>query len=441
MKGTIDVQIKHKDGSTETRHEHNVVFDIPALVLKKSLEYPEISRTIASQYVSNSSFVNIENHFKYFGLSEDTMNLEKPEFRPVALTGKYSGATKWWESVPTITKNDKSLVVQNTWTVQQALTLKSIGFLDSNSPGDNIISFITDYVTNSKGYVHVMDGKLYASYLNSNNRGCVIADLKLSNFKFTNQYLGGLLGSYSEYAIHTIPYPLANPNERAAYTNTTFEKGVQQYPYDTYTRLCIYDKSNLDTPLRYFDLSQFSGVYQPNSSSYRRAIRIINTGTKNYLVQFYSSGGTMFSNAWQIPDESIAGDASIPLVSSNFMDNAWPSGYSSSYPHCAVIGNYVFIPFGSGKYCIVRVNDDLSVYAYKGLATKLYYSDYLTGYFCHMPLSDSGLQISLERVSSWPSNFDTNSYRLYNSTAANFSTPIVLAEGDVLTVSYKIEVS
>ena len=441
MKGTIDVQIKHKDGSTETRHEHNVVFDIPALVLKKSFEYPEISRTLDSQYVSNSSFVNLENYFKYFGLSEDTMNLEAPEFRPVALTGKYSSATKWWESVPTITKNDKSLVVQNTWTVQQALTLKSIGFLDSTYPGNNILAFITDYVTSSKGYVHVLDGKLYASYLNSSNRGCVIADLKLSNFKFTNQYMGGLLGSSSEYAMHTIPYPLANPNERAAYTNATFEKGAQQYPSDTYTRLCIYDKSNLDTPLRYFDLSQFSGVYQPNSSSYRHALRIINTGTKNYLVQFYSSAGTMVSNAWQIPDESIAGDASIPLASSNFMDNAWPSGYSSYYPACLVIGNYMFIPLGSGKYYLVKVNDDLSVYVYKGLATELYYSDSPNAYFCHMPLSDSGLQISLGRVNSWPSNFENPGYRLYNSTAANFSTPIELAEGDVLTVSYKIEVA
>lgn len=441
MKGIIDITIKRKDGTTEHRREHNVVFDIPALVLKKSFEYPEISRMIDSQYVSSSSFVNLDNYFKYFGLSEDTMNLEKPEFRPVALVGKYSDATKWWESVPTITKNDKSLVVQNTWTVQQALTLKSIGFLDSRYPGNNIISFITDYVTNSGAYVHVMDGKLYASHLNANNRGCVIADLKLSNFKFTNQYMGGLLGSSSEYAIHTIPYPLANPNERAAYTNTTFEKGVQQYPYDTYTRLCIYNKSNLDTPLRYFDLSQFSGVYQPNYSSYRRAIRIINTGTKNYLVQFYSSEGTMFSNAWQIPDEPIAEDASIPLVSSNFMDNAWPSGYSDSCPECAVIGNYVFIPLGSGKYCVVRVNDDLSVYVYKGLATELYYGDYLNGYFCHMPLSDSGLQISLGRLNLWPNYFDSPSYRLYNSTAANFSTPITLAEGDVLTISYKIEVA
>ena len=441
MKGIIDINIKRKDGTTEYRREHNVVFDIPALAIKKSLEYPEISRTLDSQYVHSSSFVNLDNYFKYFGLSEDTMNLEKPEFRPVALAGKYSSATKWWESVPTITKSDKSLVVQNTWTVQQALTLKSIGFLDSNAPGNNIIGFITDYVTNSRGYVHVMDGKLYTSYLGTTYRGCAIANLKLSNFKFTNQYMGGLLGDAYAYAIHTIPYPLANPNERAAYTKTTFEKGVQQYPYDTYTRLCIYDKSNLDTPLRYFDLSQFSGVHQPNSSSYRRAIRIINTGTKNYLVQFYSSGGTMVSNAWQIPDEPIAEDASIPLASSNFMDNAWPSGYVRSYPACWVIGNYMFIPLDSGKYCLVRVNDDLSVYAYKGLATELYYGDSPSGYFCHMPLSDSGLQIAFERVGSWPSSFNSSGYRLYNSTAANFSTPITLAEGDVLTISYKIEVA
>lgn len=183
-------------------------------------------------------------------------------------------------------------------------------------------------------------------------------------------------------------------------------------------------------------------MYQPNSSSYRQTLRIINTGTKNYLVQFYSSAGTMVSNAWQIPDEPIAEDASIPLASSNFMDNAWPSGYSMSYPKCVVIGNYVFMSLPSGsKYFCVKVNDDLSVYAYKGLATELYYSDYLQFYFCHMPLSDSGFQIGFGRLSSWPNYFNSIGYRLYNSTAANFSTPITLAEGDVLTISYKIEVA
>lgn len=441
MKGTIDINIKRKDGTTEHRKEHNVIFDIPALAIKKSLEHPEISRILTSQYVYKDSFVSLDSYFRYFGLSEDTMNLEEPEFRPIALYGKYSNATQWWENVPTITKNDKSLIVQSTWTAQQALTLKSIGFLDSSSPGSNILEFITDYVTNSTGYAHLMDGRLYASYLNTTYRGCVTANLKLSNFKFTNKYLGGLLGSGTEYSLSVIPYPLANPEERAAYTKTTFEKGVQQYPYDTYTRLCIYDKSNLDTPLRYFDLSQFSGMYLPDSSSHFRGIRIINTGTKNYLVRFYSSAGTMVSNAWQIPDEPIAEDASIPLASSNFMDNAWPSGYSDSYPKCIVIGNYVFLPFDSNNYFCVRIDDDLGVYTYKGLASKLYYSGYLNHYFCHMPLSDSGFQIGFGRLSQWPSAFNSNTYSLYNSTAANFSDPITLAEGDVLTISYKIEVA
>ena len=42
MKGTIDINITRKDGTTEHRQEHNVVFDIPTLVLKKSLEYTEV---------------------------------------------------------------------------------------------------------------------------------------------------------------------------------------------------------------------------------------------------------------------------------------------------------------------------------------------------------------------------------------------------------------
>ena len=50
MKGTIDVQIKHKDGSTETRHEHNVVFDIPALTCQKVYESPLATATGVPTY-------------------------------------------------------------------------------------------------------------------------------------------------------------------------------------------------------------------------------------------------------------------------------------------------------------------------------------------------------------------------------------------------------
>lgn len=442
MKGIIDINIKHKDGSTEIRHEHNVVFDIPALLLKKSFEHPEISRAFDTQYAYDTGAYNLSGYFKYFGLSEDTMNLESPEFRPIALNGKSSSATNWWESVPTITKNDKSLIVQSTWTVSQALTLKSIGFLDNDYPGRSILKFLSD-ATNDR-FAYVMDGKLYMPYFNSSLNGCNIADLKLSNFKFTNPCMGGLLNSEPPVQ-STIPYKLANSDERAAYTNTTFKLSTTQYPRSGsgYARLCIFNKTNLSTPLRYFDLSQFSGIYKPSDSSYNKSLRIMNTGTKNYLLQFYSSGGTMVSNAWQIPDEPIAEDASIPLVSSNFMNGVWPSGYLSSAPSSRVVGNYVlFYDTRSGidSWLCVRINDDLTVYAYKGLASKMANFEIYYGELCHLSLEDSGLELYSDGVGSYPS-YMRERYRIHNKTAANFSTPIVLAEGDVLTVSYKIEVS
>lgn len=438
MKGTIDVQIKHKDGSIETRRENNVVFDIPALILKKSLEHPEISRVISAQYAYDNNASRIANYFKYVGLSEDIMNLEKPEFRPMALRGRSLSASYWWESVPTITTNDTSLVVQNTWTVQQALTLKSIGFLDNTYPGGNILRFIGDEYSNSGTYLRLMDGKIYGAHIGTLN-GCRVADLKLSNFKFTNSYMGGLLSADKEYVNSTIPYRLANPNERAAYTNTTFVRGYKQYPYDTYTRLCIYDKSNLDTPLRYFDLSQFSEIVAAYDSG-KGTLRIINTGTKNYLIQFYSSNGTMVSKAWQIPDESIAEDASIPLASSNFMDSVWPSGYSSSYPTSYIVSNCVFLYYNDTYFC-VRVNDDLSVYAYKAFSSHMTDGGSHYGWLVYLSLEDSGLQLySSSYYTSWPYSMELT-YIIYNKTAANFSTPITLAEGDVLTISYKIEVA
>ena len=43
MKGIIDVQIKHKDGSIETRHEHNVVFDSQAIAAKLFFRETEIT--------------------------------------------------------------------------------------------------------------------------------------------------------------------------------------------------------------------------------------------------------------------------------------------------------------------------------------------------------------------------------------------------------------
>lgn len=447
MKGTIDINITRKDGTTEHRQEHNVVFDIPAIALKKSLEHPEISRVFQGGVGYYSGAYNPGNEFQYFGLSEDTMDLTAPEFRPITLRCVSGTASKWYDSAITRTVEDKKITVQATWTAQSALTLKSIGFI-SNSPGYSISDFVAD---SNSSYNHLFDGHLYPRQYYSpanrdtyNTNGASIYDLNLRDFKFTNNYLGGLKGKVNPTKVHVIPYELANPDERAAFTSTTFEKSPYQYStyinYSSgtvyYNRLCIYNKNDVETPLRYFDLSQFEGALNPN---YSTTFFIVNTGTKNYLMQVITANSTKHVNVWQIPDAAVEASASIPLLSSQSLTDAFAGVATLDY--MVVIGNYVLIMVQGGWYW-VQISDDLSAKTYSGYAAhQTATSNALsnTPTFRYVSKNESGVQLCTFSSSSMylpnPAVYYTN------STAANFSTPIVLAEGDVLTVSYTIEVA
>ena len=447
MKGTIDINITRKDGTTEHRQEQNVVFDIPAIALKKSLEHPEISRVFQGGVGYYTEAYIPGNAFQYFGLSEDTMDLTAPAFRPIALRCISGTASKWYDSAITRTVEDKKITVQATWTVQSALTLKSIGFL-SNSPGYSVLNFVAD---SNSSYSHLFDGNLYPrEYYNPTAgysyslTGASIYDLNLSTFKFTNNFLGGLHGKENPTKVHVIPYELANPDERAAFTSTTFEKSPYQYSNSGssssgtvyYNRLCIYNKNDVETPLRYFDLSQFEGaVYINYSPSYF----IVNTGTKNYLIQVITANSTKHVNVWQIPDAAVEASASIPLLSSQSLTDAFVGVATLNY--MIVIGNYVLIML-SGAYRWIQILDDLSVKTYSGYAahqTTPSSALSTTPRFRYVSKNDSGVQLCT--ISSSSMYLPNPNVYYTNSTAANFSTPIELAEGDVLTVSYKIEVS
>lgn len=449
MKGTIDINITRKDGTTEHRQEHNVVFDIPTLVLKKSLEYPEVSRVFQGGVVYYSDAYDPRKTFQYFGLSEDTMDLTAPAFRPIALRCIPETASTWYDSATTKTIEDKKITVQATWTVQNALTLKSIGFLHSDYPGTSILTFFNDY--SSSYSTHLYDGHLYPKRWSSpttltyqSAHGTEIYDLELSNFKFTNRYFGGLHGKDNPTKVHVIPYELANPDERAAFTLTTFKKCSYQFPqvvyespaYVYYDRLCIYNKNDVETPLRYFDLSQFEGAI--TSASYLNSFFIVNTGTKNYLIQIVTSNSTNYRNIWQIPDAAVEASASIPLLSSQSLNDAL-ADVTSSVTGILVAGNYVALLLSSG-FRWVQISDDLSVKTYGGYSAAQPRPNIISTIPQFRYISKNELGVHL--ASGATSNMYLDGYSFYtNSTAANFSTPIVLAEGDVLTVSYKIEVA
>lgn len=450
MKGTIDINITRKDGATEHRQEHNVVFDIPALVLKKSLEYPEVSRVFQGGVVPYSETYDPSKSFQYFGLSEDTMDLTAPAFRPIALRCISGTASKWYESATTRTVEDKKITVQATWTAQKALTLKSIGFLHSGYPGSSILTFFNNEHYSSYT-THLYDGHLYpirwyspTAGEDKSTNGASIYDLKLSDFKFTNRWLGGLHGTENLTKVHVIPYELANPDERAAFTDTAFAKSPSQYSTSQYfsgtgtvyyNRLCIYNKNDVETPLRYFDLSQFEGaLWSPYSSSFF----IVNTGTKNYLIQIIKSNNTNYRNVWQIPDAAVEASASIPLLSSQSLNDAL-TDVTDSVNGVLVAGNYVALLLPGG-FRWVQISDDLSVKTYSGYSAEQPRPSTVTTtpQYRYISKNESGVHLA----SDASSGMYLPGYSFYtNSTAANFSTPIELAEGDVLTVSYKIEVA
>ena len=457
MKGTIDIQIKHKDGSIDNRHEHNVIFDIPALTFAKWSESPlAIATGVPTPYTSLTS-----SRFNEFCLSEDTISTTEPQYVPPTLVTTTGSSTVWYKGPATTTETEKSKVVSATWTVPSALTLKSIFFRTTT---EKYLMYFNTIRFSSKNNIYKMDSeidRLKPSLLNS------------SKFSLKSKSWNCLVPSNAStsdtYEYTYVDYPLCNPNERFVFSYVS--SGETRYSSSgagTGITLEIRDKDT-NNILRSFPMTQFTGyrtTYSPPSGSsgsndYSYYCNyIVNTGAKNVLIQPTYLGKSL--NIWQIPD--TATEDPIP-VAATVLENE--CGYGATYSgdisnlHSKTIGPYIsWVPSGqssssSRKANIVRVNDDFSITKFSGYSSdkpwELYYyvssgSSGQTGQYYPYRFHSGKMLLKREVLdyNSWEggtgnSGIYTPSYP--NITAANFSTPIVLAEGDVLTVSYKIEVA
>lgn len=452
MKGTIDIQIKHKDGSTENRHEKNVVFDIPALTFQKVYESPLAAATgTPTPYTSLTA-----DRFNEFCLSEETISTTEPQYVPPTLVTTTGSSTVWYKGPATTTATAKSKVISATWTVPSALTLKSIFF---RSTSETTLMFWKTIRFSSKNNIYKQDDEvkhLKPSLLN------------FSGFSLTNSGWNGLGPSNSTdvYEDTYVDYPLCNPNERFVFSYVS--SGTTYYSSSgssATTTLEIRDKDT-NSILRSFPLTQFTGfrtTYSPPSGSSGNdysyyCTYIVNTGSKNVLIQPAYGGKSL--NIWQIPD--TATEDPIPIAATVLENECnYSSTYSSNISslHAKTIGPYIsWVPSDvssssvTRKANIVRVNDDFSITKFSGYSSDKpwnlyqYESSGDTGqrypYRFH-----SGKMLLLRQYldyNTWKGGDKNNGIYtpMYpNTTAANFSTPIVLAEGDVLTVSYKIEVA
>ena len=433
MKGTIDIQIKRKDGSIENRHEHNVVFDIPSLTFKKWSESPLAMAT----GVPTPSVTLTSNHFQTFCLSEDTISITEPSFVPVTLQTVTSSSTKWYNGPATITTNPKSKIISATWTVGEAITLKSIFFSSTSLTG--VFSRYLQYRLTSKDNIYQYNSETsrfrkelmdFSGFLlnSSTSWNGLVSSAVSSSFTSIND------PSY-------VDYPLCNPDERFVfsypYQNNTRYTSNPTHAGSNGTVISTLEIRNKDTTeiIRSFPMTQFTGFEANTNNVYR--VYVVNTGTKNVLAQPTTDGKSL--NLWQIPD--TATEDAIP-ISATVLQNqcAYTSTNSDTFK---VVGPYIAVQMTNADYDRnpVRITDDFSAITYHGVGgdNKWTTYQYDSNYGNIYPTKYRSGKMFLYRDSTSNNAYYSPAYP--NITASNFSTPIVLAEGDVLTVSYKIEVA
>lgn len=432
MKGIIDITIKRKDGKSEHFRQHNVIFDILANAYNDILNSQVGTLTggvsPATCYFSSDVFTD-------FFLSEESANMTEPEYIPETLVTTSSSSSTWYLAPRTSSITDKRKTVSATWTINQTLTLKSIAFRFKNTTMSNMYYCDRAYLA---------DGNLYGE-----DTETIRLKVTPTQFSFNKKYCNGFSKDASpnvssgdwEYAY--VPYTLCNPDERFAFTNLEHTAFIST-PSSSYNILCIKNK-NTNEIIREFPLTQFAG----SNTSYAFTF-IVNTGTKNYLFQAdNTTSETCGLNAWQIPD--TATEDNIPLAG-NILAGEYFRYSKTSYSICAKVAkNYIALAKGTGSKSYdanpIKIDDDLQVTKYAGYSSDYKWTTYSSSnnnQYYPLKYWDGKTKYYSSSAKNYPNWYDNGNlyYPLpFNVTAANFTTPIVLAAGDVLTITYSIEVA
>ena len=425
MKGTIDITIKRKDGTVEKRQEHNIAFDLPAFTIKEYLKSNILPIYAGAVYLSV-----LKNSYAAISLSEEERDLTKPEWRPRALKTVTSGSSlPWHTALASATNNGKKRTVTAAWTIPDdlgfSLTLKSIAF-------DN------QYIMPIRGYKPSNSGRTVPLFVKDigliypeSNSPYKYAGKKYhkSDFSFDNGYYSGLdTAELTSSNVTYMPYSMnltktvggvqqRTQDGRFAFTNSDGNIFSELTPYNLLTNKIVIFDDTTEQQVLSFPMSQFSN-YVTNMYPY---VYVINTGTKNWLFQYDSSINA--SRIWQIPDTQTS--AAIAPTSETFMQgiSLQSQTNNSQLQGAFVIGNY-FI----NNNIAYRIDDDLTVTTFHGEESNS--NGYAIG------------KMNKDYVQWYVGSSETTNAVPYfaNLTASNFSTPITLAAGDVLSVSYSISV-
>ena len=433
MKGTIDITIKRKDGTVEKRLEHNVAFDLPAFIIKewaKDSVLPIVSSFVETEYLKDT--------YSFMSLCEEERDLTKPEWRPRALKTTTGGSSLPWHTALASPTNDgKKRTITAAWTMPSdegfSLTLKSIGIDNARKYAVRTDCGDSNGQSSSGAYEK---GVMFCVYSNYYYQYCG-AELKKSNLLFSNSSYGGLLANsiktssrapfmpYSLGLLKTVNGAQTRTNDgRFAFVDSKGTTIQYFYASSATDKLVIYDKTASQVALN-FTMSQFTNW----KTNYGSRTYVINTGTKNWLFQYDSSINA--SRIWQIPDTQTS-DAIAPTSETFLQGIALKQIDSDTYKQGAyIIGNYII-----NNGIVYKISDDLTVTTYKGVSSETERED---GRATIRYLDKDYLTWNIRNTGNSEYLIGAIPY-FANLTASNFSTPITLAAGDVLSVSYSISV-
>lgn len=445
MKGTAHIVVKDKYGKIKTDvTEHNTITDAYKNILTWYLSnLPEVvASTTTSGFYQTYFPEPSQKYFDGIMLHEKACSDDKDIPLPVLIggqTAKSNSTNNTYSAASSSVKNKDKIQNIWSWTAEKALTIRSICLHDS----DFVNSFVFDNaydqldvwnLTNTKRLaVNAFSYKSNAGYyFGTKQTNVSMLGENIGNFTRLNNYDSILRAMYG--------------NEMAMFVNsndntTTFSS--------QWVRICVLNNADVDnyanaTPKRSFARTQFSGLTAP----YNYDLTIVPTPENDYLVMFYNKQ----IKVWIIPRTASA-DTIEPIFTAT-------TTFADTNNHVRrICGRLVLLGLNGKKCVFLRIDYDNNapVITYSEIEAntepqKYYESSYSSTYYCNdviyanilteqevvSPYIAESLRTSetITDMGNYPLSVTPKTY--HNHTILNLATPITLAAGDVLTVSYSI---
>lgn len=447
MKGTAHIVVKDKYGKIKTDvTEHNTITDAYKNILTWYLSnLPEVSASTTNSGITQTYFP--EPSQKYFDgimLHEKACSDDKDIPLPVLIggqTAKSNSTNNAYSVASSVVKNKDKIQNIWSWTAEKALTIRSMCLHDS----DFVNSFVFDNAFAQLDVWNLTNTKRLAvnAYSYGNNSGYYFGT------KQTNvSLIGENIGNFTRLNNYSSTFRVMYGNETAMFVNsndntTTFA--------DVWVRICVLNNADVDnyanaTPKRSFAKTQFNGL----TTSYNYDLTIVPTPENDYLVMFYNKQ----IKVWIIP-RTASTDTIEPIFTAT-------TTFADAKNHVRrICGRLVLLGLNGNKCVFLRIDYDNNapVITYSEIeantAPKTYYYDSYGSIYYSNDVIYANILTEQEVVSPYVAESlrtsetitDMENYPLevspktyHNHTILNLSTPISIAAGDVLTVSYSISV-